>query len=416
MPPRHFSRPQQSEPEGKWRSVLLTAVAVALSLSLWFAASAVIPQLTEEWKLSSRQQSWMTMSVQLGFVAGALISAVVNLSDRLPTRRLFALSSLAAAVVTASIPFVHGPSLAIACRFLTGCCLVGVYPPGMKLMASWTKKDRGLGMGILVGALTLGSATPHLLNVLSVGGVSGMPSWRIVLWLTASQAVLAAIISLLLIQEGPYAAGIAPFDWRFARSALADRPIRLANFGYLGHMWELYAMWTWVPIYLLVSFERAGLELRMARLAGFAAIAIGAIGCVVAGSLADRWGRTRVTVWSLAVSGACALMAGSLFDRPAWLTALCLIWGFAVIADSGQFSAAVSELTDRRYIGTALTLQTSLGFLLTLVTIRLVPVLVERIGWQWVFVCLVPGPLFGIWSMRRLRTLPESANMASGNR
>jgi MFS family permease len=197
---------------------------------------------------------------------------------------------------------------------------------------------------------------------------------------------------------------------------LADRPTRLANFGYLGHMWELYAMWTWAPLFLLASYEAAGWSPRAARLAGFAVLAAGSLGCVLAGKLADRLGRSRVTVWSLIASGACALTAGFLFHRPGLLTALCLVWGFAIVADSAQFSAAVTELADPRYVGTALTLQTSLGFLLTLFTIRMVPPLRDRLGWEWAFEVLALGPAFGIWSMLRLRRLPEAAKMAGGNR
>jgi MFS family permease len=399
---------------GKWRTVGLLAVAELLAMSVWFSASAVVPQLTSEWGLTGAQQSWLTMSVQVGFVAGALLSALLNLADRFPPQRLIAASAVLAAAANAAIPLLDtGPGAVLALRFLTGVALAGVYPPGMKLVASWCKEDRGLGIGLLVGAITLGSGMPHLLNAL---GSRGMPPWRGVLLTTSVLCLAAGWIAAVATRPGPFLGKAPPFDWRFAGRAFADRPTRLANFGYLGHMWELYAMWAWVPLFLLASYERAGLRPESARLAGFGVLAMGAAGSVLAGLLADRWGRTRITVWSLAISGACALGAGLLFDRPLPLTLVCLVWGFAVVADSAQFSAAISELADPRYMGTALTLQTSLGFLLTLFTIRMIPPLVDRIGWEGAFMILALGPVFGIVSMLRLRRLPEAERMAGGRR
>ena len=395
------------------RAVGAVVVVQLLAMSLWFSASAVVPELSVHWDLTPGDKAWLTASVQLGFVVGALASAISNLSDRIAAQNVMAAGAVVGAACTAAIPaFDASLTSALWLRFGTGVALACVYPPGMKLAASWTRAARGLGIGAVVGALTLGSALPHLFGALATDGTT--TSWRTVLWCVSGFALLASVLALAFLRPGPALARSAPFDWRFATRSLTDRPLRLANLGYLGHMWELYAVWTWVPLFLLERFEALGWSSVSARWVAFGCVAAGGLGSVVAGWCADRVGRTRVAGTSLAVSGLCCLLAGTVADSGPALVVLTLVWGFAVVADSAQFSAAASELSDPRYVGTALALQTSLGFLLTLVSIRLVPLVEAEAGWGAAFAVLALGPIVGLVAMVRLARSPDGARLAGG--
>jgi len=397
---------------------VLTVLALAelLAMAPWFSASAVAPALVRVWQLSPATTAWLTISVQLGFVAGALVSAALTLADRLSARRLVAGSALIAATATLGVAVASGITLGIVCRLLTGAALAGVYPPGMKIAAGWFKEGRGWAIGILVGALTLGSASPHL-----VRWAVPPAAWRIVLIVAAMSAVAGGLLVLLVPNDGPYAAPSPPFSLAAAPRILRDRAVALANLGYLGHMWELYAMWTWIAVFVAES-ERARLGAQAdvtarAALVTFAVVGSGAIGCWLGGKYADRRGRTLVTSVAMLVSGSCALVVGLLFGAPlVALAPLLLVWGVSIVADSAQFSAAVSELAPRDYVGTALTLQTSLGFLLTCATIYLLPMVARAIGWRWSMSVLAIGPALGVWAMLALRRRPESLRLASGRR
>jgi len=396
----------------KYRVLSIVALAELLAMSLWFSASAAGPELAAQWGLTDAETAWLTIAVQLGFVVGALASSLFTLSDTVPPRYLFAASAVAGAGFTATIAGVvtSGP-LAIGLRFLTGIALAGVYPPGMKILAGWFERGRGFAIGVLIGALTIGSALPHLLR--AVGGV-GQP--RLVLFGAAGLATVGGLL-VLLVEPGPYQAPAAPFDPRALTRILRDRPTMLANGGYFGHMWELYAVWTWIPAYLVASMAASGAEnaAEVAALLAFATIAIGGVGAVLAGRLADQYGRTTVTSASMIVSGVACVGAGFVFGRALVVVVpFVLLWGFAIVADSAQFSAAVSEIAEESYVGTALTLQTAIGFLLTTASIQLVPILVDLVGWQWAFAPLAIGPAVGTVSMYWLKQSPAAARLAGG--
>jgi len=398
------------------RVLAVLAVAQLCGMAPWFSASAVAPALTAAWRLRPGGAAWLTISVQLGFVAGALVSAALTLSDRWSARRLAAAASLGAAVATLAVAFSRGPAVGIAARVATGAALAGVYPPGMKIAAGWFRDGRGWAIGMLVGALTVGSAAPHLMRWLVPA-----EAWRLVLVAAAVSALLGAALMLRVPSDGPYAAPSPPFSWTAAPRILRDRAVLLANAGYLGHMWELYAMWTWTASFVAASEtvrRGAAEDVRgVAALITFCVVGIGAMGCWLGGRYADRLGRTTVTSAAMAASGACALAVGVAYGRPLWvLVPLLVVWGVAVIADSAQFSAAVSELAPAAYVGTALTLQTSLGFLLTVATIYLVPQAARVLGWRWSMSILAVGPALGVWAMQALKRRPEALRMAGGRR
>ncbi|MFN2491533.1 MAG: MFS transporter [Pyrinomonadaceae bacterium] len=403
---------QGNEAHARWRALALLSLAELLAMSLWFSAAAVVPALQSEWHLADSSVSWLTIAVQLGFVCGTLISAFLNLPDVINVRYLFTACAFAGGVTNAFFGlYASGPRAGIVLRFLTGLFLAGVYPPGMKIMATWFRRSRGMALGVLIGALTLGKASPYLVNAI------GSANWRNNILYVSLFAFVGGLVVLLFVDKGPHALPAAPFDWRQAVLVFHNRGARLANFGYFGHMWELYAMWMWLPIMLRASFSGRHVFPQLTEAASFLVIGCGVIGCVSGGLLADRFGRTLVTSWAMAISGACCIAIGFLFNaEPALLLLVSAVWGATVIADSAQFSACVTELTDPRYLGTALTIQTCVGFLLTSVSIKLVPEVEKVYSWRYAFVVLAPGPLLGVVAMLRLRSLPEATNIANGRR
>jgi len=404
------------EPEKTNPFFVLALISICLigALGTWFSATVILPELTLRTQLGESQQVWLTNAVQLGFVLGAVLIAFFNISDSMSLTVLIALSCTLAALANLLLLWTDTPFGSITLRLITGAALSGVYPPVVKLIATWFQKGRGIAMGIIIGALTVGSAMPHLFRA-----IAAEANWMFVIWASSLTTFLAGLIFLFLMSEGPFAFTRTRFDPLQIIQILRSKPLTLVNIGYVGHMWELYAMWAWILTF--ARFSEQSFEVfpfGTPEYFSFSIISVGAIGCVIAGRLSDVYGRCYTTAILMFVSGVCAFSIGFLVDiSPLLFTAVALLWGMTIVADSGQFSTAVTELSEPHLVGTALTFQMALGFGVTVIAVWLVPIAAQWLGsFRWAFFFLVPGPFIGAIAMLSLRQRPEAEKLALGKR
>jgi len=365
--------------------------------ALWFAVNAVAPDLQSALDLPKGAVSGLVSAVQLGFIVGTFVFALFTIADRLPARWVFCGCSLLGAATNAAVLLVGDYHSLLGLRFATGFFLAGIYPVGMKIAASWFEKGLGAALGFLVGALVLGTAFPHLVRSLGPG-----LQWKMVIVVVSCVAVAGGLLMAFLVPVGPFLRARPRFELASAFRIFRSADFRAAAFGYFGHMWELYAFWTFVPIQLVLYQALHGAEFDVS-LWSFIIIGSGVIGCVVGGLLSGRHGSGRVAVVQLAVSGTLCVVSPLLFvaPTPVFLAAM-VLWGITVVGDSPQFSTLNARNAPPELVGTALTVVTCIGFAITIPSIQLMGHLAGTLHPRWLFLVLIPGPVFGLIAMRRL--------------
>jgi MFS family permease len=376
----------------------LIVIAQFAGTSLWFAGNAILPDIQETWQLGSKAIGLVSSSVQIGFISGTFLFAILSISDRFRSPQLFFISSLLGALANALITVIpENLTSLLILRFFTGFFLAGIYPVGMKLAAGWYKKGLGMALGFLVGALVVGKAFPHL-----IVDVLEHAQWTYVLWSVSITSVIGGLLILLFVPEGQNTRKSTEFNVRDAWTIFRNKSFRASAFGYFGHMWELYAFWTFIPFLLTYYATTNQVSLPISWWT-FVIMGMGFLGCALGGLWSTKIGSAKVAFITLTVSCLCCIFSPIIFTlSPIYFISIMLIWGFAVVADSPQFSSLNATFVDLSKVGTGLTIVTSLGFLISVFSIELLNSLKEIIEVKYLFLFLIPGPIIGLWSLRPL--------------
>ncbi len=381
--------------------ISLLSLSLLFIFTVWFSPNAIVDQIQALWDLSELDLALFSMILIFGFVAGGIVFSIFNLSDIMKTEYFLCINGLLAAVSNFFAVFSPGFPLFLTFRFFTGFFIAGVYPTAMKLIASWFNENRGYAVGILLGALALGSGLPYVFNIFGAG-----PNWRLLMSFSSIFALLGSLIVFFFLIEGPHISKGAKFTISNLKKAWSKKAVRLTNYAYFGHQWEVYAFWVWIPAYLTHVYGNVyptGDSRFPVSIITFLLFMAGAIGNVIGGKIADKIGKRNFNIIMLAMSGSSSIFIGFFSNNFILSVLIAFLWGFTIVPDSAQYSALISELTDQQLVGTALTMQTAIGFAVTAIPIQLIPIFVNLVSWSYGFTILTIGPIIGIITLAMMK-------------